>query len=94
LTALPADVRKRYAAHLQVIAPHTEQMFLLTAEDVEPLIELDTPELIDPEIFNLYADQFTIDVAHCEQRSISDPADLTSNPEITEYKVYQLSSRH
>jgi len=82
LTALPLDIRSRYAVHLQAILPSTVKVFLLTTEDIEPAESLQKLDAIDTEINGLFSADFEIDLIHAELVS-----------EATHAKVYGLTSR-
>ncbi|WP_347988144.1 thiopurine S-methyltransferase [Methylomonas sp. AM2-LC] len=91
LTALPEDIRKHYVKHLRLIVPDAEQIFLLTAEDVEGTKEFSSNNEVDSEISSLYATEYNIEVAHTECVSVTDSAN-SELVERIEYKVYQLTS--
>ena len=92
LTALPEDIRVRYAAHMQQIVPKAN-IFLLTVEDIEREETLERGIFIDQEIISLFSSEFIIELAHVESDlgSGNEPANPSATQ--TEYKVYQLSSK-
>jgi thiopurine S-methyltransferase len=91
LTALPLDIRKLYVTHLRLIVPDAEQVFLLTAEDVDESEEFNPDYVVDSEINSLYATDYNIEVAHKERVSVTDSTN-SELAELIEYKVYQLTS--
>ncbi len=96
LTALPEDIRKLYVAHLRSLVPKNVKVFLLTAEDVEDVVQTEsaTPVFcIDAEIDSLYSVDFAIDLVHVESVPALEPVSSDRQPELTEYKVYRLDSR-
>jgi thiopurine S-methyltransferase len=97
LTALPEALRERYVAHLRHIIPLECSIFLVTVEDVMPVVNgvvlPATDEVIDREINALYERYFVIEIAHVE---IAWMPDLTQpeNAAIAEaHKVYRLMPR-
>lgn len=93
LTALPEDIRKLYAAHLQRLMPETSDIFLLTIEDAEDGAVLALAAEVDEEVRSLYGDAFDIKLTHVERVFEPDPEAPDQPPQQAEYKVYRLSSR-
>lgn len=88
LTALPADIRKRYVVHLQKIISKTSQIFLLTTEDAAENTPLNQALGVDEEIVSLFSRAFWINLAHVDSVFESDP---NGSARRTEYKLYQLT---
>ena len=88
LTALPAEVRTLYVAHLREIVPATATVFLLTIEDAEEGTSLEQAMGVDDEVAALYADGFEITLAHVESVLEADPQALEQTPKRVEYKLY------
>lgn len=93
LTALPADVRRLYVAHLQGLTAADTDVFLLTVEDGEDDVPTDQPLRVDEEIEALYAAAFDIRLAHAERVLETDPQAPDEPPVQAEYKLYRLSGR-
>ena len=87
LTALPEDIRKLYVKQLRLILPDVINVFLLTTEDDDTLLNEQNELEIDSEINSLFSDDFNIMLAHVE-------ASLHSNPEPVLYKLYHLSTKN
>lgn len=92
LTALPPDIRQRYATHLQRITPQAD-IFLLTVEDIECAIDQISEPSIDEEITTLFSQQYDITLTHTD-------IDNSNNPDLqkmalmqTEHKVYKISMK-
>lgn len=92
LTALPEDIRKRYAEHLQQIAPQAD-IFLLTVEDIEYDLAIEQVTKVDKEIGSLFANEFNIELTHFE--CVNDIDHEFNSPSSTqaEYKLYLLSNK-
>ncbi|MCM2319592.1 MAG: thiopurine S-methyltransferase [Pseudomonas sp.] len=93
LTALPAEVRTLYVAHLRRIVPATATVFLLTIEDAEENATLEQARGVDDEVAALYADGFEITLAHVESVLETDPQAPEQEPQRAEYKVYRLAGK-
>lgn len=93
LTALPAEVRTLYVAHLRRIVPASATVFLLTIEDAEEDATLVQALGVDDEVAALYADGFEIALAHVESVLEADPQAPEQAPKRAEYKVYRLAGK-
>ncbi|MNC32234.1 Thiopurine S-methyltransferase [compost metagenome] len=93
LTALPAEVRTLYVAHLRRIVPASATVFLLTIEDAEEDATLVQALGVDDEVAALYADGFEIALAHVESVLEADPQAPEQEPQRAEYKVYRLAGK-
>ena len=89
LTALPADIRKLYVVHMELIVPKSTNIFLLTIEDVEEISTLEQAHHVDEEVETLYSKNFHINLAHIEVEFNSDP----ESQQHAKYKLYQLSCK-
>ncbi len=93
LTALPEDIRKNYALHLQEIVPQAD-IFLLTVEDIDGEIAHDHISNVDEEINSLFSQAFNINLANVKYVVEVDNKSSENSPMQTEYKVYQLSRKN
>lgn len=91
LTALPADIRKRYVVHLQKIISKTSRVFLLTIEDAAENAPLSQALAVDEEISSLFSRAFRIDLAHIDSVFEPDPDQPNGDTKRAEYKLYQLT---
>lgn len=92
LTALPEEIRKRYAMHLQLIVPQAD-IFLLTVEDIVQETGLSQDPDVDKEINTLFSEEFDITLTHVETGIETDHQSPEKPPIKTEYKVYQLAHK-
>jgi thiopurine S-methyltransferase len=90
LTALPADIRKHYAAHLKQLMPHHAKMLLLTDEDADPTQTQTQTQTVDEELLRLFAEDFDIDLMHVESDQDNYSPMLNEQTECIEYKAYLL----
>ncbi len=90
LTALPTMIRAQYLAQLKIITDDRSNIFLLTIEDAAENATLDEARAIDEEVFNLYAENFTIDLTFIDSVLEPDPNGPAGATQRAEYKAYRL----
>jgi len=92
LTALPADIRRLYVAKLSNLLPKSANIFLLTAEVAAEHETKQQALGVDEEVGTLYAERYSIDLAHVDCVFESDPKS-PSRPLRVAYKLYRLTGR-
>ncbi len=91
LLALSPVKRKRYVRHMRTILPENCPTLLLTTEYPE-IDTIDSLEMIDGEIVNLYQRSYNIQLLHAESSVENFPGHGHDITERTEEKVYLLQS--
>ncbi len=86
LSALPGTMRKPYVTKLRSFMPLVKPMLLLTTEDADPMRTMNSPALVDQEVFELFSPYFAIKVSYGDSYQ-ADADQETVN------KVYQLNMR-
>lgn len=94
LTALAPNARKRYVAHVSIIAPGARQCLVLTAEDAMQGDDDETMLAVAPEMDSLYRDQFVIDLIDVQRFQEDDFDSAAASSMWLHHKVYRLTARN
>nr|CRH07088.1 Thiopurine S-methyltransferase [Candidatus Magnetococcus massalia] len=93
LTALPEDIRLTYLDQMEQLVPERVDIFMVTTEDAEEGESLEEALGTSPELTQLFAAHYIIELMHVESLMEADPMQPDGDDIRVEHKTYHFIGR-